>query len=149
MCRYTFAGLILCLGVSSCAVHPVFENETASRKLDELIEDVVTDTPERSILYLPDEIQRALDENIKPRWSDGLKLKKLREYLYGETSRKIVYDANQTRTASETYYSRLGNRFRDDVVVLNLSGRIARDTGVDAVPVRRHRSLLACFKTQQ
>ncbi len=79
-------------------------------------------------IALDDQMKRALDERINPRWQGSFKLRELRKFLFSPEEKGIKYEATATRTAAEVWETGTGNC----LAMTNLYVAAARYIGLDA-----------------
>ncbi len=113
---------------TGCTSAPWLIETSRAQELDALISTRVTAQPANLTLYLSSAVITALDTAIDQEWSDVRKLPALREFLFTEAGRGIVYDPITTRTALETWETGLGNCLS----ISHLFVATARHLGIDA-----------------
>ncbi len=114
---------------TGCVTTPnVILHDEGAARLDALLEGVTTGAPADTTLHLSDEVLTVLDERIDPSWSQNKRLRELRSFLFSEGGLDITYDAEETKTASETFTSKTGNCLS----LSNLFVASARHIGLDS-----------------
>ena len=124
--------LLVCLnGLAGC-LNPSNVNFDDEEEYQQLLALVLGTPGDRfepvDVLALDDSARALIDANINDKWSQRSQLDKLRRMLFHEDGLDINYDESLTKTASETFESKLGNCLS----MTNLFVAAARHIGIDA-----------------
>ena len=118
--------VVVCL-TASCASAVGFETVEDAVILDALTQEI-TAPDEHKIVNLSADVKAELDDVVSASGNGMAKFRALRNHLFDEQGRYIIYDAMATKTAEETYESRAGNCLS----MSNLFVAAARYVGIDS-----------------